>query len=302
MDDRAEIWIARDPDTNTESRAVSLRKLRKGVRIGRLKPSVLVRRVDATEWVSLERLIADADVLSKTSPPVGAAREVGARPPPRPAPRPATLPPVMVSPSTPTVEARSETTDEITEVEEVERAAAAAPPAEDPTREMAAVTPAPSTAAADAAVAEAEPAPSSADRGGFHRVPSAPSDEEAALTMQWFTESVIPPEPDDDEPIFPNRSLLDVNFEHVLTTRFVKLAWVLLIASLSLAVLASLIHAIAAVLGGDATQTATAVALVPVVVLACAVIGAFGRMMLEVLLAVFKIADRLTALSKSVSR
>lgn len=292
MDERAEIWIARDPETNAESKAVSLRKLRKGVRIGRLTPSVLVKRVDASDWVTLERLLADAEVLSKTPPPVQAAslaRDVPARQPPRPTPRAAPLPAVVVSESVaPPAIPAPERTDEITEVEEVQAAAAAVPPV------------APVEAPVDGAAAE-DAAP--ADQGGFYPIaPPLPADEEAALTTQWFTQSIIPPEPDDDEPIFPNRSLLDVNFEHVLTTRFVKLAWVLLIASLSLAVLASLIRAGAAVLGGDSTQAATAIALVPVVVLACAVIGAFGRMMLEVLLAVFRIADRLTALSKSVAR
>lgn len=286
MDERAEIWIARDPETNGESRAVSLRKLRKGVKIGRLAPSILVKRVDATEWVTIERLLADAEVMSKTPPPVQVsnARDVPAREPPRPAERTAELPPVVVSPSIvpPPVAPSPEATDEITEVEEIGQTAI--PPDPAPYR---------ATALADA----------SADRLAYHQVPPiAPADDEGALTTQWFTQSLIPPELDDDEPIFPNRSLLDVNFDHVMTTRFVKLAWVMLIASLSLAVLAAVIHAAATVLGGDAARAASAVALVPVVVLACAVVGAFGRMVLEVLLAVFRIADLLTAVSKNVAR
>jgi hypothetical protein len=323
MDERAEIWIARDPETNAESKAVSLRKLRKGVRIGRLQESTLVKRVDATEWVTLERLLADAEVMSRTPPPVQAitsARDVPAREPPRPAPRVAPLPAVVVSASVapPPMGPSPEATDEITEVEEVERAAAAQDDATVPGKNR------PPIAALDGASAtggqetgeetgqetgdafgdatDPTSADSSADRLAFHRAPSLPADDETALTTQWFTQSLIPPEPDDDEPIFPERTLLDVNFEHVMTTRFVKLAYVLLIASLSLAILASIIRAGAAVVGGDTTQAATAVALVPVVVLGCAVVGAFGRMTLEVLLAVFRIADRLTALSKSVSR
>ncbi len=257
MDEGLEIWIARDAETNAESRPVSLRKLRKGVRIGRLKTDTLVKRVDATEWVTLERLLTDAEVgLSKTPPPVQ-ARAVSALAPPRPSPRAEPLPSVVVSPSVipPPMSHAADTTGEITEVEEI--------------------------------VAEA---------------PAAPLGDEESLTTQWFTESLIPPEPDDDVPIFPNRSLLDLNFEHVMTTRFVPLTWVLLLASLSLAVLAALIRAIAAMAGGDSTQTVTAFAILPVVVLGAAVLGAFGRMVLEGLLAVFRIADRLTALSKSVAR
>lgn len=285
MDERAEIWIACDPETNAESRAVSLRKLRKGVRIGRLMPSILVRRLDATEWVTLERLLADAEVMSKTPPPVQvqSARDVPAHEPPRPAARTPALPPVVVSPSVapPPVAPSPETTDEITDVEEVVSAAMAP----------------------EAAPYGATPLPdASADRLAYHEVPPVSPADESALTKQWFTQSLIPPELDDDEPIFPNRSLLDVNFEHVMTTRFVKLAWVLLIASLSLAVLAAVIHAAATVLGGDSARAASAVALVPVVVLACAVVGAFGRMVLEVLLAVFRIADLLNAVSKNVAR
>lgn len=269
MDEGLEIWIARDPESDAESRPVSLRKLRKGVRIGRLKTTTLVKRVDATEWVTLERLLADAQVLSKTPPPVH-ARDVPALAPPRPARRAEVLPSVVVSPSVipPPMAPSADTTGEITEVEEV---VAELPP----------VTP------------SAPPAP---------EAPAALGDEESALTTQWFTESVIPPEPDDDVPIFPNRSLLDLNFEHVMTTRFVRFTWVLLLASLALAVLASVIRAIAAMVGGDSTQGVTAVAILPVIVLGAVVVAAFGRMMLEVLLAVFRIADRLTALSKSVAR
>lgn len=264
MDERLEIWIARDPDTNEESKAVSLRKLRKGVRIGRLKTSTLVKRIDANEWVTLERLLADAEVvLSKTPPPVQAHPPIA---PPRPAPKGEALPSIVVSPSAipPPMEPRpkADSTGEITEVEEV---IAEAPAAPTPTIE-------------------------------------AKVDEDVALTTQWFTESVLPPEPDDDVPIFPTRSLLDLGFEQVMTTRFVRLVWVLLLASCGLAILAALVRAIASIATADSAQAATAVAMIPVVVLGAGVIAAMGRMFLEVLLAVFRIADRLTALSKSVAR
>jgi hypothetical protein len=268
MDERLEIWIARDPDTNTESRAVSLRKLRKGMRIGRLLPTVLVKRVDATEWVTLERLLADAETISKTPPPVQVAHSVPPRAPPRPAPKSEALPPVVVSPSAipPPMVPAAETTGEITEVEEI----VATEPPIDPI------------------------APSSP--------PAAALDDESALTTQWFTESVLPPEPDDDVPIFPTRSLLDLGFEHVMTTRFVRLTWVLLLVSMGLAVAAAVIRAFATLVSGDSAQAATAIALLPVVVVGAIVVAAIGRMLLEVLLAVFRIADQLTALSKSVAR
>lgn len=271
MDERLEIWIACDPDTQEESKAVSLRKLRKGVRIGRLKTSTLVKRIDATEWVTLERLLADAEVvLSKTPPPVQAIA-VQAHPPiapPRPAPKGEALPSIVVSPSAipppmsgEGVRPKADSTGEITEVEEILPAPPALPVAE-----------------------------------------VAPHDDDTALTTQWFTESVLPPEPDDDVPIFPTRSVLDLGFEQVMTTRFVRLTWVLLLASCGLAIIAAVIRAIASVATGDSTQAATAVAVLPVVVLGAAVVAAIGRMLLEVLLAVFRIADRLAALSKSVAR
>src|SRR5512135_142907 len=70
MDERAEIWIARDPDTQVESKPVSLRKLRKGVRIGRLKPTFLVKRVDASEWITLERFLTDVAILAAKTPEI----------------------------------------------------------------------------------------------------------------------------------------------------------------------------------------------------------------------------------------
>src|SRR5437773_2761387 len=118
MDERLEVWIARDPDTNEESKAVSLRKLRKGVRIGRLKPATLVKRLDANEWVTLERLLADAEVvLSKTPPPV----QVGHPPkaPPRPTPKTDPLPSIVLSPSNAPPPMTADTTGEITEIEEI---------------------------------------------------------------------------------------------------------------------------------------------------------------------------------------
>jgi hypothetical protein len=265
MDDRLEIWIARDPETDAESRAVSLRKLRKGVRIGRLKPETLVKRVDASEWVTLERLLTDADSLSKTPPPVQ-AREVSAHAPPKALPKAEELSSIVVSESVnpPPVAPNADTTGEITEVEEI--------------------APAP-------VIPSAPPTPT---------ITTLP-DEESALTTQWFTQSVIPPEPDDDVPIFPTQSLLDLSFENVLTTRFVRLTWALLLASLSLAIIATVIRAIAIIVVGSSAQVASALAIIPIVILGAAVIGAFGRMVLEVLLAVIRIADRLTALSKSVA-
>jgi hypothetical protein len=263
MDERLEIWIARDPETNEESKAVSLRKLRKGVRIGRLKTETLVKRIDASEWVTLERLLADAEVvLSKTPPPVQAHPPIA---PPRPVPKGEPLPSIVVSPSAipPPLRPKVDSTGEITEVEEISEVPAPAP---------------------------------------LPVVEAAPShDEDTALTTQWFTESVLPPEPDDDVPIFPTRSLLDLGFEQVMTTRFVRLVWVLLLASCGLSVLAAVIRAIASIATSDSTQAATAVATLPVIVLGAVVVAAIGRMLLEVLLAVFRIADRLTALSKSLS-
>ena len=224
MDERAEIWIARDPETNSESKPVSLRKLRKGVRIGRLSTSMLVTRVGSSAWVTLERLLADA--MTMTPPPTVVVIDPIPNPTPTPAPAPAPSP---------------DATDSID-------------------------------------------LPAAADETG-----------DAQLTAMWFAEE--PPEPDDDEPIFVSQSLLDLNFERVMTTKLVKLTYVLLLATLAVAVLASLLRVFAALASGNGQQIATAIVMVPVVVLACAVIGAFGRMMLEVLLAVFRIAARLTKLS-----
>jgi hypothetical protein len=128
--------------------------------------------------------------------------------------------------------------------------------------------------------------PVTADASGEH---------DALLTAQWFNEPA--PEPDDDEPIFVSRSVLDLNFERVMTTKLVRLTWVLLIATLAMSVLASFLRVAAALAGGNGQQIATSIAAVPVVVLACAVLGAFGRMLLEVLLAVFRISDRMSRIT-----
>jgi len=208
MDERAEIWIAKDPDTNAESKPVSLRKIRKGVRIGRLKSTMLVTRVGSSEWITMERFLAEADVV--------------------------TPPPPVVEPET----------------------------------------------------VEAE-----ADESLGIKV------DDRLLTARWFAEP--PPDPDDDEPIFESRSMLDINFERVMTTKLVKLAYVTLIATLAAGVLASLVRVVAAIAAGSGQQIATSIALVPVVVLASAVTFALGRMMLEVLLAVFRIVDKLAKIASS---
>jgi hypothetical protein len=230
MDERAEIWIARDPETNDESRPVSLRKLRKGVRIGRLKTSMLVTRVGSTEWITLERFLADAEVATPIAPAVVIAPDIAPAIPP-----PGALP-VFEPPPAPTPRSLTPTV--------------------------------PPTARADA------------------------SDHDTLLTARWFAEPL--PEPEDDEPIFVSHSVLDLGFERVMTTKLVKLAYVLLLATLASLVLASLVRVGGALATGDRQLIATSIATVPVVVLGCAVIGAFGRMLLEVLLAIFRISDRMT--------
>ncbi len=82
-----------------------------------------------------------------------------------------------------------------------------------------------------------------------------------------------------------------------MTTKLVRLTWVLLIAALAISVLASFVRVAAALVGGNSRQIAAAIAAVPVVVLACAVLGAFGRMLLEVLLAIFRISDRMSRIT-----
>ncbi len=109
-----------------------------------------------------------------------------------------------------------------------------------------------------------------------------------------------PPEPGDDEPIFvPQGSLLDLRFERVGSVRLVRLAYVLMLAVLIGAIGASIIRVFATIATGNGTQIATAIAVVPVVILACAFAGAAGRMMLEVLLMLCRIADRLAALTRA---
>jgi hypothetical protein len=256
MDDRAEIWIARDPETQVESKPVSLRKLRKGVRIGRLKPTFLVKRVDASEWITLERFLADAALL--VEPDMTGEIEV-------------IMPvaPARVSDPPKVVVAKSEPPP----ADVVVPKAPPLPVIEDPSRRAKTVPPA-------------------------ARALGGPDDSQQSVTAQWFMEP--PPEPEDEEPFFPpQESLLDVRFERVLSFRLVRLTYVLMLAALAGGVLVSLVRAIAALTSGDRTQIATAVALVPVVVLACAMIGAFGRMALEVLLALFRIADTLSAIRKT---
>jgi hypothetical protein len=247
MDERAEIWIARDPETNAESRPVSLRKLRKGVQIARLKPTTLVTRIGANEWVTLERLLTDHALLAA---------------------RAATPPPPF------TEEPQAKAIAEMTP----------APPR--PTS----VAPPPVAPIVPIAVAPKPPPPVPA--------PRTSPDESASLTEQWFMEP--PPEPGDDEPIFtPQTSIFDVRFERVGSVKLVRLAYVLMLTALAGAVLVSVIRALVALASSDGTQAATAVALVPVVALACTVVGAIGRMILEVLLSLSRIADRLTALTRA---
>lgn len=235
MDERAEIWIARDPDTQAESKPVSLRKLRKGAQIGRLKPTFLVKRVDASAWITLERFLTDVAMLDDAPNVV-----VKSEPPP---------PDVVVPKAAP-----------LPVIDDASRRAKTMPPAA--------------------------------------RALGGPDDSQRSVTAQWFMEP--PPEPEDEEPFFPpQESLLDVRFERVMSFRLVRLTYVLMLATLAGGVLVSLVRAIAALTSGDRTQIATAIALVPVVVLACAMIGAFGRMALEVLLALFRIADTLSAIRKT---
>ncbi len=311
MDERAEIWIARDPETESESRPVSLRKLRKGLQISRLKPNTLVKRVGATEWVTLERLLNDAALLAARSatppppqvrpastppPPLTAARPA----PPRPAstpPRPRSTPPPKITPppaaALPLVvveAAPPELASELEEIEPIEVADAAAKDAK-----LAAEL---ERAAAAAVPIAKEPAPEPVPEpiARVSAPPKSDPDESASLTVQWFMEP--PPEPGDDEPIFaPQTSVLDLRFERVGSVRLVRLAYVLVLATLAGAVVASIVHALSAMSNGQ--NGATALALVPVVVLACAFVGAAARMMLEVLLMLARIADRLAALARA---
>ena len=150
-------------------------------------------------------------------------------------------------------------------------------------------------------VAAARPLPPSAPpepiRAQTLDPPKRPSaDESESLTVQWFMEP--PPEPGDDEPIFaPQTSVLDLRFERVGSVRLVRLAYVLVLATLAGVVIASIVHALSAISNGQ--NAATALALVPVVVLGCAFVGALARMMLEVLLMLSRIADRLAALARA---
>ena len=252
MDERAEIWIASDPDTQIESKPVSLRKLRKGLQIGRLKPTFLVKRVDASEWITLERFLTDAAIpLGESEGRRSSSRcRVG----------------------------RRERRVSLSRRSRSRRRTSSSPKAA-PLPVIGEHTP------------HAKTVPPAARALG-------PDDSQQSVTAQWFMEP--PPEPEDEEPFFPpQESLLDVRFERVMSFRLVRLAYVLMLATLAGGVLVSLVRAIAALSGGDRTQIATSLALVPVVVLACAMIGAFGRMALEVLLALFRIADTLSAIRKT---
>ena len=83
-----------------------------------------------------------------------------------------------------------------------------------------------------------------------------------------------------------------------MTTKLVRLTWILLIATLAMAVFASFLRVAAALAAGNGQQIATAVAAVPVVVLGCAVAsGRSSRMLLEVLLAIFRISDRMSRIA-----
>ena len=308
MDERAEIWIARDPETDAESRAVSLRKLRKGLQISRLKPTTLVKRVGATEWVTLERLLADAALLAAkaaTPPPPlarpattpAAARPAPPRPRSTPPPRPASVPPppvAVVRPSAPPlvvvesaeVEAVESPVAEDVLARELERAAAAAVPLVKPIEPRESSPPISAPPMSTPPISRPTPTPTS----------SPSPDESESLTVQWFMEP--PPEPGDDEPIFaPQTSVLDLRFEHVGSVKLVRLAYVLVLATLACAVVASVVHALSEIANGQ--SAATALALVPVVALACAFVGAAVRMMLEVLLMLSRIADRLAALARA---
>ncbi|HSQ65460.1 MAG TPA: DUF4282 domain-containing protein [Polyangiaceae bacterium] len=276
MDERAEIWIARDPDTQAESRPVSLRKLRKGVQIGRLKPATLVTRVGANEWVTLERLLADAEmILAKgaTPPPPSVA------PPPPPAPPPSIIvapePPAKAAP--PPVQTR--------------------PPPPAQAQPPSSPTPTPTPTPIPSPSLTPTPSPTLPPTRSQPPPHVLKPDDSSSVTTQWFMEP--PPEPGDDEPIFvPQGSLLDLRFERVGSVKLVRLAYVLMLAVLVGAVGASVVRVFGAVASGDHAQIATSIALVPVVVLACAFAGAVGRMMLEVLLMLCRIADRLAALTR----
>jgi hypothetical protein len=261
MDERAEIWIARDPETQAESKPVSLRKLRKGAQIGRLKPTVLVKRVDASEWITLERFLTDV---------------------------------AMLAAKTEIIEVEPDATGEIE--------GPAPPKKSEPPKVVVAKSEPPPP---DVVVPKAAPLPVIDGQHSPHAKtippaprPLGPDDSQQSVTAQWFMEP--PPEPEDEEPFFPpQESLLDVRFERVMSFRLVRLAYVLMLATLAGAVLVSLVRAVAAFTSGDRTEIATSLALVPVVVLACAMVGAFGRMALEVLLALFRIADTLSAIRKT---
>lgn len=55
-DERTEIWVVRDTEASVPSRAVSLRKLRRGVEIGRLRLDYQVAHVGTDRWVTLAEL------------------------------------------------------------------------------------------------------------------------------------------------------------------------------------------------------------------------------------------------------
>ncbi|MFO0639877.1 MAG: hypothetical protein U0183_11745 [Polyangiaceae bacterium] len=54
--DEAEIWVVRDEITSPPSRAVSLRKLRRGVKLGKLRLEYEVARVGTDRWMTLAEL------------------------------------------------------------------------------------------------------------------------------------------------------------------------------------------------------------------------------------------------------
>ncbi len=325
MDERAEIWIARDPDTNEESRPVSLRKLRKGMQIGRLKETTMVTRVGSTTWVPLERFLREAEAILTADPP-----QVAEGPPRAPT---ATSPEIDVEPDPPVVAAPAM----VRPIPPRPRSSRPPPPVmtsvkAEPAKPLPPIEIAPTppidvvsipvmppppvidVVPVDLAATPSEPPPSVIVTKSLPPPPVAmtktvppmriTADDSQSLTAHWFTQS-MPPEadPEDDEPFFPPKeSLLDLHFERVMSVRLVRLAYVLLMFTLAGVVLVSLVRVLAALAAGDGPQIATAIATVPVVILACAVVFTIGRMMLEVLLAVFKIADRLTALAKQRAR
>ena len=81
-DDRNEVWVVRDAEEAAPSRAVSLRKLRRGVEIGRLRLDYQVAYVGSDRWTTLaelfESLRAATVVVTESSVVTSAPNRISA--------------------------------------------------------------------------------------------------------------------------------------------------------------------------------------------------------------------------------